>query len=244
MKPIWTIVGMLSAAAVLECASAAGADQSIITSQPTGAASKPENCHPGLFTEDIDVLSLGVIQGASKEKIHFFDDRGKCPAAGDQCARTAYLVPGNEVLVGGQASGFTCVWYQGAKREYVAWVPTKNVAVRQAPAVDSAKDWLGEWTYASNEIDIVQPKGAAPRGALKVESSLLWKGGKTSSGDPVVHTGELSAPLRAQGRSATASDEGCELKLLRIGRYLVARDNRQCGGVNVTHNGIYVRTSD
>jgi hypothetical protein len=83
------------------------------------------------------------------------------------------------------------------------------------------------------------------------------------SGDPqhvkrgAVHTGELEGAVRPRGRvlaigydpdrsgfppAEDAASEACAAKLELVGRYLVVEDNGRCGGVNVSFNGLYVRT--
>jgi hypothetical protein len=201
-------------------------------------ASDNDFCRNGLFPREQEHLSLGVVQGQKDQKIHFFDDYDGCPAKGTRCMRVAYLVLGDEVLVGKSTADWVCVWYQGRNREYVSWMPKTNIALVPTPPVHPIRDWVGVWSDGSGTIRI-SPLDA--RDTLEISSKLRWDGGDSPAGYPIANFGGITAVLNVNGPQASASDGVCQVALTRIGRYLVADDNGNCGGMNVRHTGVYFR---
>ena len=196
-------------------------------------------CRNGLFPREQEHLSLGVVQGQPGERVHFFDDYNGCPSKGATCMRAAYLVPGNEVLVGKSTADWTCVWYQGRKREFVSWVPRKNVAIRPAAPVHPVRGWVGLWSDGAGTIRI-SASGKGDR--LHASSRLRWEGGRSPEGERRANFGGMNAVLEVRGSRASASDGDCQVTLTRVGNYLVADDNGECGGMNVRHTGVYFKS--
>lgn len=195
-------------------------------------------CRNGLFPREQAHLSLGVVQGRADEKIHFFDDLDGCPSRGAMCMRAAYLVPGDEVLVGKSTDEWACVWYQGKKHEFVSWVPKQNVTTLPAPPLHPVLDWVGLWSDGFATIRITQSTADS---TLEILSKLRWYGGVSPTGEERANYGGTKAALDVKGSRATASDGVCQVVLTRIGRYLLADDNGDCGGLNVRHTGVYFR---
>jgi hypothetical protein len=200
-------------------------------------ASDADFCRNGGFPREQDNLSLGLIQGQKNEKVHFFDDNDGCPSKGAACRLPAYLIPGDEILVGKRTADFACIWYQGHKQESVAWVPAKNVALGAAAPLDPVRDWVGAWSDGTNKIRIAAANG----GRVQMRSKLRWDGGTAPNGQPLANFGEMQGLLEVQGAKASAVEGECSVALTRIGRYLVVDDNGACGGINVRHTGVYFR---
>jgi hypothetical protein len=205
---------------------------------PPGPVSDADFCRNGLFPREQESLDLGVIQGREAEKVHFFEDLDGCPSSGAQCMRPSYVVPGDEVLVGKRTAEWACVWYQGRKREFVSWIPKKNVVLRPAPPIHPVSDWVGVWGSGPDKIRISVSK---PKGELQIRSRLRWEGGTTPGGEAIAHYGGMTGTLEVHGSRGSAAEGDCQVTLARIGKYLVADDNGACGGVNVRHTGMYFR---
>jgi len=195
-------------------------------------------CRNGLFPREQGHLSLGVVRGHKDQKVHFFDDYDGCPAKAAKCMRAAYLVPGDEVLVGKSTANWACVWYQDRKHEIVSWMPKTNIAVVSAPPLHPVRDWLGVWSDGNGTIRISR---SGARDSLEFLSKLRWDGGSSPDGFPIANFGGTKAALNVNGRRASASDGVCQVVLTRIGKYLLADDNGDCGGMNVRHTGVYFR---
>ncbi|MDK6076950.1 hypothetical protein [Massilia varians] len=197
-------------------------------------------CRSGGFPREQDSLGLGVIQGQKNERVHFFEDDDGCPSKGAACRRSAYLVPGDEVLVGKRTADVACVWFQGRKHESVGWVPADKVVPLPVAPLDPRRDWLGTWSDGAGTIRILPAPGF---GRTQIASKLRWDGGTAPNGEPRANFGGMHGVLEVQGNRATAAQGSCQVALTRIGRYLVADDNGDCGGINVRHTGVYVRLS-
>lgn len=217
--------------------------QSTIAASAQVFAQSPSDadfCREGSFPREQESLNVGVIRGQKDEKVHFFDDLDGCPAKGATCMRASYLVPGDEILVGKHTADWACVWYQGRKNPFVAWVPKKNVAVLPASPVRQGADWAGIWVYGPDRIRISSTKR---KGELRMRSNLRWEGGILPNGEALAHFGGMTGTLDIDGSRASAAEGECRVGLTRIGRYLVADDNGACGALNVRHTGMYVRQS-
>lgn len=195
-------------------------------------------CRNGLFPHEQENLRLGTIRGQKTEKVHFFDDSDGCPSNGAKCELPTYLIPGDEVLVSKNIDDWACVWYQGRRHESVSWVPKKNVVLRPSSRIHPVRDWVGVWVDGPDKIRIVRLESS---GELQIQSRLRWDGGTSPDGEAIAHYGGMQAMLDVHGSKASAAEDGCQVRLTRIGKYLAADDNGACGGMNVRHTGMYVR---
>lgn len=207
--------------------------------------------------------SIGVARVAKgRGNVHFArgrDDKLKqCPSADAACRDTAYLVAGDIVLTTnseaksakvGAPSGFVCATFANAKgRETSGWLPEAALEALPVTPVPSA-GWLGTWMRTEASIR-VKPSGSS---ALKIEGDATYGAhdkGRVARG--AVNTGEFDGTaeprdgvvLIAEKGVASfeaAKDTGCAVRLRRLGPYLLVEDNRNCGGMNVSFRGIYVR---
>jgi hypothetical protein len=197
------------------------------------AADGADFCRNGLFPSEQAQLDLGVIQGRPNERVHFYEDLDGCPARGAACRRAAYLIPGDAVVVGKRNADWACVWYQGRKHESVSWVPMRSVALRPAAPLDRPGDWTGLWSDGTSTIRITP---AGRDGLLRIVSRLRWEGGEGRA-----NFGGMEGVLALQGAKASAAQGECQVRLSRIGNYLVADDNGACAGMNVRHTSMYLR---
>ena len=193
-------------------------------------------CRNGLFPRESSDYRLARVKAARGERVYFRgDERDDCPQ-GANCRRKAYLVAGDEVVVSRQLGPYACAWYQPAKgAETVGWLPAADLEYRPA-AEPTPDDWTGEWRYGDAGISIAKAKS---EGVLSVTGSALWRGIGNN-----VHVGELDYEGRPQANllvigDATGGEYDCRVALRRVGRYLIAADNLNCGGVNVTFSGVY-----
>jgi hypothetical protein len=198
----------------------------------------PENwCRNGLYTNDAAGFRLGAVTGAKGARVYFHgDDSDDCPAAGAKCRAKAYLIPGDEVIVSRRFGDYVCAWFSPRKGdETVGWLPAASVTLSEPDMKPALSRWVGAWGYGSlQSLDI--KRGARAGGALAVKGEAYWRG----LGDNI-HTGEVEFEAAPQGNilALKNSEDICEVTLRLIGSYLVVNDNLQCGGANVTFNGVY-----
>jgi hypothetical protein len=196
----------------------------------------PENwCRNGLFTDEAGELRLGRVTAPRAERVHFWGDDEDCPnGPAQRCRLKSYLVGGDEVIVSRRYGRFVCAWYQPRSRsETVGWLPAASVAVGEAAPNPAPAAWEGAWGFYENLIEIKRGRRA---GELSVAGQAYWKG----LGDNV-HVGEINSTLAPRNGELLIEDDICRVSLRLVGPYLVVNDNNQCGGFNVTFDGVYRR---
>ena len=150
----------------------------------------------------------------------------------------AYLVSGDVVFAGPPNQGFRCAYYGSSDGKIVAgFIPIENLKALVEDNGMSIDFAIGTWKYDSDSIVIK----AAAAGQVSGDGQAYYQTAET------VNDGAFSAqaPLAA-GQKELVFKEGndessCVVKLHRRGPYLVASDNNNCGGLNVSFNGIYTK---
>jgi hypothetical protein len=150
------------------------------------------------------------------------------------------LIPNDEIIVSRTFGRWACGWYQPKKgSETVGWIELKKIEFKETNQNPAPADWFGRWFYGTNRIEIGKSKTA---NLLKISGEAFWKG----LGDNI-HTGNLddenAKPIGNElkiGENEEADYE-CKAALRLLGRYLIVSDNLQCGGVNVTFSGVYLK---
>ena len=179
--------------------------------------------------------------------VFYRDDGDGCPAATARCQRRAYIVAGDPVLLGAVQGSLVKAAYSNAEgRPTEGWILRSMVEPVPAPR-STLSAWRGHWRYDDADIDITP--GKRP-GRLKASGNAEWGGHdpeRVKMGG--VHVGEFDGEAVLVGDRIIFSDSessdvgGCRVSLRLIGPYLVAADNNQCGGLNVSFSGFYRRTS-
>jgi hypothetical protein len=210
-----------------------------------GAAAQAEGgnpanwCRNGAFTRDAEGFKTARVTGRKGARLYFYGDEEGCPGPSAGCRQKAYVVTGDEVVVSRAFGDWLCAWYQPARGpETVGWLSAASLAVAEPPAANPPLSaWLGAWGFYDSELRLTR---ATKAGALRVEGEATWVGANPGN----VHVGEVSEEAAPAGAvlSVGGSDEyDCRLTLRLVGPYLLASDNKQCGGANVTFDGVYRR---
>jgi hypothetical protein len=213
---------------------------------PAHADSDPNIC----LGVDFDAKHpLVVSKISASPRVNFVmgsEDNAACPAETAACRKKVYLIPGDLVLTGRVQGAFTCVSYQSplARRQdwTNGWLPTTAMAAVAPMSSPKVSDWIGSWVHAGGEIAI----SIRHRGKLKIEGEQIYPAAQS------VHNGVLGAEVKpSEGMIAFAEDgsipfeeagEGqCQVRMQRIGPWLLVEDNQQCGGIMVTFTGLYRR---
>lgn len=192
-------------------------------------------CQDYSFPTETSGFKMATVAGNPGTKVNFVKDSDGCPSANANCLQKAYLLPGDKILISRAYQGFTCAYFQPAKKGAKAtagWLPSAAIGspIEEGPA--TIKQWVGAWTSKPNSLNLT----ATPDGAgLKVNGEALWFG----NGDNV-HTGNVAGAGKPIGRHLSINqDDFCLLQADLVGGYLVVSDNMGCGGANVTFNGVY-----
>jgi hypothetical protein len=214
-------------------------------------ADDPNNC---IGNEWDDQRALVVARVTAKPRLNFikspYDDDFKaetCPAATAACRKKSYLVPGDLVLVGRTRGDFTCVSYQSplAKKQIwtSGWLPRAALTPVAPMASPGVSDWIGSWDHPHGSIEI-KPGGIG--GRLQVDGVMVVPTAQD------FHTGAIEAQAMPGKDSLaflndgwfpfeTKCDDGCRVRMQRIGEWLLVEDNSGCGGAGVTFTGLYRR---
>ena len=171
------------------------------------------------------------------ERAYLYKQTQLCPKDKPCGSRQkAYLVSGDVVFAGPLNRGFRCVYYGSSNGKIVAgFIPAENLKAIAEDNGMSIDFLIGTWKYESNSIEIK----ASAAGKVSGDGQAYYQTAET------VNEGSFSAqaPLAA-GQKELVFKEGndessCVVKLHRRGPYLVASDNNNCGGLNVSFSGIY-----
>jgi hypothetical protein len=150
----------------------------------------------------------------------------------------AYLVSGDVVFAGPPNRGFRCAYYGASNGKIIAgFIPVDNLETFVEDSAMSIDFAIGTWKYENDSIAIK----AAAAGQVTGDGQAYYQTAET------VNEGAFSAnaPL-AVGQKELVFKEGndessCVVKLHRRGPYMVASDNGNCGGLNVSFNGVYTK---
>jgi len=220
----------------------------------TAVAASEGDCFADAFSADVE-MEAAIVRNDGP-RLHFLrnaQDQAGCPEAGEACRERAYLVPGNEIIVGRRHQGLRCAIYLASNgQSRTGWLPETGVMTLPPPMTP---DWSGTWRAGREQSIAVRRAGAA----WEIEGSATY-----GASDPErvrrgsVNIGSLSASLPRSDRGGPTTiaftegsdgtlgyDEGeptaCRVRMQLVGPWLVVTDNRRCGGFNVSFSGIYRR---
>jgi hypothetical protein len=192
-------------------------------------------------------LALGHVTSAAN-RVHFVKDardQPGCPSRAPACADTAYLVPGDRVIILARHDAFICATNINAKGGALSgWLPADAVASDQAEPVALADDWLGHWHYSDADT---------PPGIWHAESDITVKAGKagalwiegaakaTAAGDAAI-----KGDVTLAGDRLSFTSGACTVWMQRLGPWLIVSDDTLCpggkpDGQNATFTGVYTR---
>ena len=205
----------------------------------------PANCNGAEWGDN---LALTVSKVTAQPHVNFikspYDDdftAATCPAATKACQKKSYLVTGDLVLVGRTRGDFTCVSYHSplAKNQIgtIGWLP--SAALTPVAPMPSPKmpDWIGTWCNPGCRIEIKTGHG----GKLQVDAGGLFPTARD------FHNGAFKAEVAPQNDAIAFADDGsntgdeCQVRMQRIGPWLLVVDNGGCGGAGVSFTGLYRR---
>lgn len=196
---------------------------------------EPYSCRNGAFPSYKD-MKLGFVREGVSDRSYFYDDDASCPYR-HTCKNDAYIVPGDEVLVAQTQDGWSCVWYQGVKREFVGWMRSENLGLTLYEENFGLSDWIGDWRFTgtSTFLEITQARQAE----LKVRGKASWANRNTGSVD------ETGSPLGMHLEVKSGEETyDCKVHLRLLREYLVVYDNKKCGGMNVSFDGVYLKQTN
>ena len=177
-----------------------------------------------------------------------------CPGEDKRCRANAYLIDGDAVVVTSEQGDYACATFTNDGKENIAtngWLPKADLEPVDLPAA-RPQDFVGTWRYFDEQEIVVS---AGHDGTLSIAGEATYgmhDPQRVASGG--VNVGSIAAELKPEGNLAawTTGDDGeasaweegeadyrCAVRLWALPPFLVASDNRMCGGHNVTFTGVY-----
>ena len=209
------------------------------------AAAGPSECE--LYDSAYEQAALFKVMAAEREqRVYFYSHPNTCVDSKPCTARRkTYLVAGDVVFGGPENGGFRCAYYGSAKGTLIAgFLPVKNLQPISGQDELSAQFLAGNWQMslgpklAPNTI-VIKTAGSgkvSATGSAYYQTAETVNEGSFESDSMMVNKGARELVFRDD------SGADCQVTVHRKGPYLVVDDNRNCGGMNVTFGGIYVRT--
>ena len=136
----------------------------------------------------------------------------------------------------GRSRSWVCVGVAGRRPldVWYGWVSIERWQ-RDADQETSPKAWIGVWQNADAKIKIQSGNGIN----LDITGNALWIGGATGN----ARFGDFrTSGIPQDGVISMGVGSGpglCQVALRVVGHFLFAADNQNCGGMNVTFNGLY-----
>lgn len=193
------------------------------------------DCRNGLFA-DQPTFATATVGG--RDRLYFLEDREGCPGAGQACRTRSYLVPGDSVVISSIYNGFACGFFPNATGGTAGWLDTRFLLLDRRDTGQPRSAWLGAW-QGSGGADL---RFDAKLDALDVSGTAFWPGPPGTHDYPTIHFGEIAGPVETTGHTGSYRDaDDCAVRFTLLGDFLVASDNRRCGGANVTFSGVYTR---
>ena len=184
---------------------------------------RPPECRQEHFPTEGDSFTVYAVTEA-QVRLYLSGDEGGCPLTGD-CLGSAYLLPGDRVLVNHTLGDFQCAWYANDRGQVtVGWLPSAGLSPEEA----TGRGWTGAWRYGDSTITI----------ARQADGALLATG-EVLSEDSVPAAALSQTALEPVGRAyAARPTEGCTISLTRVGDWLTVDDGSGC---DTTFRGVYRR---
>ncbi|MFV0390030.1 MAG: DUF3298 and DUF4163 domain-containing protein [Pyrinomonadaceae bacterium] len=174
---------------------------------------------------------------AAAARAHFFSDSDFNPYKNNAPMKN-FIVKGDEVLIGKTLGNYSCVLFPSStKRNYTGWVETNELEINRNEKLPASSDWLGKWVYSDKDLNI-SATGKADK--FTVNGNAIWI---RSAELGAVNTGllENEQAVRKGNKLVIETEDDCKIEMFRVGKYLIARDNLNCGGMNVTFTGVYTK---
>lgn len=191
-----------------------------------------ESCANGQYTSDATTLVLVQVTAASTSLNENVDN-------------SAYSLPvktGTELVVKKQLKNSLCAYDPITNNS--GWIPVGDVVIEnpQPATTPSLAQWVGDWTAWGGSYTI-SINSTSTGNALHAEGNGEWQGAYST------HVGQFSSDATPTAEQATFIDGNppnpdtfdCQVIAKLVGPYLVISDNQNCGGVNVSFGGIYIK---
>ncbi len=194
-------------------------------------------CRNGTFPARGGRFGLAKVVGALRAYLR--SDLPPCPDDSIACRGRAYVVPGDTVLTGTSNGPYVCAFFPTRNGGSAGFVRQEEIAAQPVATTVPLSAWTGEWWNGDNSIAL-SDNGTG----LAASGHAYWPSANPSPkdwpGGP--HVGDMSAAAAPRGNTVVFGSEeptDCRVTLTLLPPFLLAVDNMNCGGANVTFNGVY-----
>jgi hypothetical protein len=202
------------------------------------AADAPE-CRNGSFP--LQQAAFRLVKVIGTPRTYFRSDIAPCPDDSAGCRGRAYVVPGDAVIAGAASGAFVCVLFPDNHGGSAGYVRETEIAAQPVATDPKLTAWTGTWRDGDNSIAL-----RVGGRALTASGSAYWPSAnpspKVRPGGP--NLGDMAGTATPQGNTVAFGDGGpdeCHVTLTLLPPFLLAADNRNCGGMNVSFTGVYRR---
>lgn len=193
------------------------------------------DCRNGSFALQEAVFGTARI---TSPRAYLRADTAPCPDESVACRGRAYVMAGDTVVTGAISGLYVCAFFPnqgGGSAGYVLQTEAPRLP-RPFPSVPA---WAGTWRNGDNSI-VLRPSGRQ----LTASGNAYWPLMNPSPRDRPFgpNIGEMSGTATPQGNTVVFAEPDpaeCRVELTLIPPFLLARDNRACGGNNVSFTGVY-----
>lgn len=208
----------------------------IVTLSGTARPADAVQCRNGDFPMQRAVFGIARVIGAPRT--YFRLDTPPCPDDSVHCRDRAYVVPGDTVVTGAASGNYVCAYFPIKYGGSAGYVRRDELKPLPLPASVPLAAWTGTWRDGDNSI--VLHAGA---GTLTASGEAYWPSAhpspKLRPGGPNV--GDLSGTGTPNGNTVAFGDDDpaeCRVTLTLLPPFLLAVDNKNCGGMNVSFTGV------
>jgi hypothetical protein len=203
---------------------------------PVMAQEDDGTCRNGLFPEAPGPFRAARVSGT--DRLYLLEDMHGCPNETPACRQRTYVLARDMVLIGRAKGAYVCAFFPNRGGGSAGWVRRDRVDPLPPEPTTAPAAWTGAWKDGDNTIDL-KAKGTT----LVASGDAYWPSANPPlslrPGGPNV--GEFGGTSRPIGGIATFKEDDCIVKLERVGPWLLASDNKMCGGNNVSFTGVYGR---
>ncbi len=201
-------------------------------------AADPPMCRNGNFPAQGTAFGLAKVVGAPRTYLR--SDTAPCPGETAACLGRVYVVPGDTVLTGAANGAYVCAFFPGKGGGSAGYVRPDEIAAQPVPAAPPLA-WAGEWRDGDDSITL-----RANGTRLVAKGDAFWPSANPSlkerPGGP--NLGEMSGTAEPKDNHvvfAGKDADDCRVELTLLPPFLLAHDNQNCGGMNVSFTGVYRR---
>lgn len=205
-----------------------------------------ESCDINTFIQSDEEILPGIVIG--ERRAYFQSEARGCGGEDEICADTrtsaavqgSYLIQGDQILQAQHIGRSVCVMYPSERGPRMGWLPDATISSPAQPKQITADVLAGEWHGVGDKTFLISKNETK----LQIDGKAYWPGKQPVRRTPNI--GSFSGELTFVGNVAQFKPEahGCEVTIRYVSPYMLAKDNRMCGGKNVSFTDVYKKENE